>query len=571
MKYFILFALVISNIHLARALPPPPIDPKKDYWKNSGLVLVDFVKAEVPSCTKDYVHIYGCVEALNAIAMSLEPKSVFATSEEKESGTPYLGELIKIFPGGLNLYAYQAPKESDIKKKDIVTLKKEDQAEKAKRIESMKLLAKQKNKLNFQSIFNEMIAQAEGGKWHDSESSLAADVFNADYAIVKDPHTLIWSEEMIEAMGDRPEVSFAGIGAQMLMKDKNVMIVNNLKDSPALKAGLHIGDILISVDGKSAKDQSLDTIISWVRGTEDIDVTLVIERDGKELSFTITRKKQIIPANVTSTIVNHNGTPYGYITLEDFMEEGGWYKIYSAVKNLKDQGAKGLILDLRNNGGGLLPEAANIAALFMGMDAVTLKQMDLETNKMTAITNFFNATGRLHIPVDSSTPMVTLINGDSASASEIVSGALQDSKRSWIVGDRSFGKATVQMQVPFTKGGSPSKIKLFKTVARFYQPSGRTNQIVGILPDFYVDPIPNATELDRYVEREEDQYAALPPLGKPWVQPRPDAVKAINDCKTASGHADENYRTQKAAAITEPDYQLLVAEDILDCAFKFKQ
>ncbi len=167
--------------------------------------------------------------------------------------------------------------------------------------------------------------------------------------------------------------------------------------------------------------------------------------------------------------------------------------------------------------------------------------------------------------------MVTLIDGGSASASEILAGAFQDHQRSWIVGDRSHGKATVQgPDTSYPLSQKHKQVILYSTIARFYQPSGRTNQLVGILPDFSVDPTPNATAMEKYTRREEDNYTALPSVGNRWKQPRKAEIEKINQCRAAraaaGNSADQHFQSQSEQATVAPDYRLLVAQDILSCS-----
>jgi carboxyl-terminal processing protease len=252
------------------------------------------------------------------------------------------------------------------------------------------------------------------------------------------------------------------------------------------------------------------------------------------------------------------------------------------VQALAAQGAQALILDLRANPGGIVQEAVCMGGIFVGNQKIV--EMKRFSDQATREVNE-NAPGHPYFPLDdehtrfttlpfytTDLPMVTLINGSSASASEILSGALQDYKRSWLVGDRTYGKASVQIndkpfsitdQLPLFE---EPKMTLFSTEARFYQPFGRTNQIVGIVPDFSVDPIPHATEEQKFVLREADSYTnALPAVGAPWVNPRSAEIATISQCVKATGTAEKMYDAHKDDTI-RGDFQVYSAEDILKCA-----
>jgi carboxyl-terminal processing protease len=215
-----------------------------------------------------------------------------------------------------------------------------------------------------------------------------------------------------------------------------------------------------------------------------------------------------------------------------------------------------MILDLRGNGGGQLELGRCIAGAFLPaatpvvierpVSGPIFLEKVLETREEPATT----------------LPMVTLVDAGSASASEIVAGALQDHARSFIVGERSYGKGTVQGLTPLKHN---SKILKAQTIARFYLPSGRTNQIEGIIPDITAYRVPNPTEDDKLAYREEDLYPnALPAVGTPWKQPRPQVIGKLEQC-LSSGTAGKRFDKAQSEAVA-PDYQLIVGEETLRCA-----
>ncbi len=240
-----------------------------------------------------------------------------------------------------------------------------------------------------------------------------------------------------------------------------------------------------------------------------------------------------------------------YIRLRSFSNIADCAEIAVSLVDLQQKGARGVILDFRGNQGGIVNEAVCIGNLFIGPETI-VKEEAIDTKEVRSLGKKRDALTDL--------PMITLINAKSASASELVAGALQDYRRSWIAGERSFGKGTVQAPQDFAPDGTNRilDVQIKQTIKRFYQPSGRTNQIVGITPDFPIDPKPNATEDDRFAIREVDLFDnALSSLGDPWLQPRPARVAKIQACARTRGTAQSK--------ASPADYQLSVAQDLLDC------
>lgn len=220
---------------------------------------------------------------------------------------------------------------------------------------------------------------------------------------------------------------------------------------------------------------------------------------------------------------------------------------------------KGIIFDVRSNGGGLVDQATCIGGLFVGKKTI-LQSKDIRNGQLGAeFTQYVSEEEQI-----TQLPMTILINGGSASASEILAGALQDYQRAWVVGTTSFGKGTMQ-------GGGQlihdPTLVLFQTIARFYQPSGRTNQMVGIQPDFQVYARPDMTDEEKIENREIDLTpTALPAIGPEWVQTRQPEIDAIQSrCASDRLKALDVYNA-KMKDIGAADYQLLSAQEILNCA-----
>lgn len=297
-----------------------------------------------------------------------------------------------------------------------------------------------------------------------------------------DPYTQFYNEQDVEAEKIRRTGDYTGIGANVrTMKDK-LIIIEPYKDYPADKAGLKAGDEIVKIENTviaNYKDDAGDLL----KGTNGSQVNVTYLRQGKEFTTTITRSEIEIDAVPHFSMVNDKT---GYIVLSKFNNKASSQTSY-ALRDLKAQGAERIILDLRGNPGGLLLEAVNIVNLFVpkGQLVVTTKSKVKKYNR-----SYYTQKD----PIDTNIPLVVLINGSSASASEIVSGSLQDLDRAVIVGSRSFGKGLVQRPKPLAYG---TQLKI--TISRYYTPSGRCIQA---LDYWHRDENGNAVriEKDKYNE-----------------------------------------------------------------------
>ncbi|MCU0540072.1 MAG: S41 family peptidase [Desulfobacterales bacterium] len=282
-----------------------------------------------------------------------------------------------------------------------------------------------------------------------------------------DPHSSLLPPDAFEDLQIDTKGKFTGIGIHITMRNGFVTVISPIEDTPAHKAGIEAGDRIIKVDGQLARD--LREAVRMMRGPKGTQVTVTIMRDGikKPLEFELTRDE--IPIQSVKSILLKPG--YGYIRLSNFTGTTT-QDFEKALERLEAEAApmKGLIFDLRNNGGGLLNQAISIADIFVDKGQIlSIKGRDKKNTKV------FNATPSA---VARTYPIVVLINGGTASAAEIVAGALQDHKRALILGAASFGKGSVQT-VETLRDGSGLKL----TIARYYTPSGRSIQAKGIEPD----------------------------------------------------------------------------------------
>jgi len=278
-----------------------------------------------------------------------------------------------------------------------------------------------------------------------------------------DPYTVFISEAEIEDYNFMTTGQYGGIGALIHRQGDYVVISEPYENSPAAKAGLEAGDQIIKINDKDASKKSVSDVSLLLKGQPGTKLNLVIRRDGVEMDRTVVRENVSIP-NVAYSSLFDDGT--GYIKLTGFTQNSG-KEVKDALLKLKESGKlTGLILDLRDNGGGLLNEAVTITNLF-----VKKGEMVVSTKGKTPDRNKSYRT--MLQPIDPELPLVVLVNGMSASASEIVAGAIQDLDRGVIIGERTFGKGLVQNIIPLSYN---TQMKI--TVAKYYIPSGRCIQSV---------------------------------------------------------------------------------------------
>ncbi len=278
-----------------------------------------------------------------------------------------------------------------------------------------------------------------------------------------DPYTEYLPEEEMSSFEVLTTGKYGGIGSLIRQDSNYIKIAQPYAGSPADRAGLIIGDRIVSIDGEDAKGFTTEQVSSRLKGTPNSDVELVVRRliSGKDETITIRRERISIPGIPYYGFVGDPADSIGYIQQADFTADIA-KEMREVILELKSQGMKSLILDYRNNGGGILQEAVGVVSLFVprGTEVVTLKG---RTDSMV-----YSTTNR---PLDTEIPLAVLINSASASASEIVAGSLQDLDRAVLVGDKSFGKGLVQSPRPV---GYNSYIKL--TTSKYYIPSGRCIQ-----------------------------------------------------------------------------------------------
>ncbi len=290
-----------------------------------------------------------------------------------------------------------------------------------------------------------------------------------------DPHSAYMQPEDFKELTVETKGSFTGIGIEITLRDGILTVVSPIEGTPAYKAGLKANDKILKINGKSTKNMSLIDAVKLLRGPKGSKVTISIFREGWKQLKDITIVRDVIPIKSVRFKKLEDG--YGYVRISNFREKT-FSELTKALDELeKDKGLQGLILDLRNNPGGLLDQAVKVSDEFLdsGLIVYTDGRIPSQKTKFEAHPN-----KKPH-----KYPIVVVVNEGSASASEIVAGALQDHKRAIILGTQTFGKGSVQTIFPLSDG---SAVRL--TTARYFTPSGRSIQAEGIEPDIIVPFIP---------------------------------------------------------------------------------
>ena len=366
-----------------------------------------------------------------------------------------------------------------------------------------------------------------------------------------DPHSAYLNEEAFKEMKVGTQGEFGGLGIEVSMEDGFVKVVAPIEDTPAWNAGLKSGDLIIKLDESNVKGMTLNDAVKLMRGKPGTDIILTIVRKGEPQPQTITVTRDII--QIQSVKYRMLEEDYAYFRVTQFQEHTG-EKLGQAIEKLfaENEGPmKGMILDLRNDPGGLLTASIGVSAAFLQKDKLVV-YTEGRTNdarmRMYARPEFYARGPKgdylANVPEAAKTvPMVVLVNGGSASASEIVAGALQDHRRAVIMGTQTFGKGSVQTILPL---GNGTAIKL--TTARYFTPSGQSIQAKGITPDIIVE--------DATIETKQSS---------PLMRKEADLKNRLDNPQGGDGSEAQEVETIDASASSdEPaDYQLGQALNLL--------
>ena len=306
-----------------------------------------------------------------------------------------------------------------------------------------------------------------------------------------DPHSAFMTPEMYKELEVETTGSFGGIGIEISLQKDILTVVTPIEDTPAFDAGVLAGDQIIKIDGKSTKDMTITEAIEKLRGPENTQVTITILREGLTRPKDITITRKIIKINSVKTRV-YDGN-IGYIRISAFQERTAddLKRLLKEMMN-KTKPLTGIVIDLRNNGGGLLPQSIEVSDVFLKEGTIVAIRGRTTSMSSQAVAH--------NDGIEPTCPLVVLVNEATASAAEIVSGALQDNRRALLVGTKTFGKGSVQTVIPLEDGAA---LKL--TTAKYYTPSGRCIQAEGIMPDVIVRATKASEEIAPTEERPREK------------------------------------------------------------------
>ena len=360
-----------------------------------------------------------------------------------------------------------------------------------------------------------------------------------------DPHSAYLDAEAFKDLQVGTQGEFGGLGIEVGMEDGFVKVVSPIEDTPAFKAGVKPGDLIIKLDDAPVKGMTLNDAVKRMRGKPGSTIKLTIARKGVDKPIVLTLTRAVIKLRSVKSKLLENG--YGYVRVTQFQEHTGELLAEALNKLYKDNKAplKGLILDLRNDPGGLLNGAVAVTAAFVKPDSLVVytdgRTEDAKMRLTASRDNYLRPMQSdylKNLPEGvKQVPMVVLVNGGSASASEIVAGALQDDKRAVIMGTRTFGKGSVQTILPI---GNGTAIKL--TTARYFTPGGRSIQNKGIEPDIVVeDPtMPSDDQGLGIREADLENHLSNPNGGDSSPESKPsDVIKAPPADRAAPGGVEK--------------------------------
>jgi len=432
--------------------------------------------------------------------------------------------------------------------------------------------------LNFSAI-----AQKEASALPIEELRTFADVFNAiktgyvepveDKKLITqaisgmltglDPHSQYLDADAFKDLQVNTQGEFGGLGIEVGMEDGFVKVISPIEDTPAYRAGIKAGDLIVKLDDTPVKGMNLSDAVKRMRGKPKTQITLTIARKGEDKPIIVVITREVIKVQSVKSKVVEPG--FAYVRLTQFQEDTA-NKLADHLGKIWKQGpVKGLVLDLRNDPGGLLHGAVGVSAAFLPPKVLVTstdgRTEDAKRKYVASPEDYLRGT-RVDFLKDlppgvKTVPMVVLVNGGSASASEIVAGALQDHKRAVVMGTQTFGKGSVQTILPLT---SNTAIKL--TTARYYTPSGRSIQAKGIVPDIVVEETANGSsgprlreaDLERHLENDKDKEPA--PAAKPQTKAPASKVKPLKD-------EPEDEEKPRFETASKNDYQLNQALNLL--------
>jgi carboxyl-terminal processing protease len=362
-----------------------------------------------------------------------------------------------------------------------------------------------------------------------------------------DPHSSYLDADAFKELRVGTQGEFGGLGIEVGTEDGFVKVIAPIEDTPAQKAGVKAGDLIVKIDEKPTKGMSLSEAVSMMRGKPKTEIKLTLLRKNEDKPIVVTIVRDVIRVQSVKSKMLEGG--YGYVRITQFQEHTGEYLVKALNKLQGEKPLKGLVLDLRNDPGGLLNAAVGVSAAFLPQNTVVVstdgRTEDSKRKLVASSDDYLRGKEKDYLrdlpQIAKTVPMIVVVNGGSASASEIVAGALQDHGRAKVLGTQTFGKGSVQTILPLNNN---TAIKL--TTARYYTPSGRSIQAKGIEPDFVVTETPTGDVVERVREADLTRHLSNDKGETETPSQKKDGENATPDTKPIVFGSDDDYQLQQA-------------------------
>lgn len=575
---------------------PDPLDPSPaptpeevNHWEEIGLTseTLEQVYIDAVNCSSQERNFLSCIFALNAILSvlpdgpevllppnvevgisdfsTLQPTAVDLGSLPNEES-----ELLAIVSSRVTEVSKEFPR-SKVFKVNSESFNIEDPearftADREFRLAVIQLWKNYFNRMRPALFYSDIFDWIEE-KLADEESKTPYWVvgLNSYLTMAFDDHTSVQPKaNFTRTLESTSEEVFGGIGA-VLQKEENqeyVVIVELIEGGPAEQAGMLPFDEVLEINGESALGFSTSQVANLMRGLVDTVVNVRVRRNGEEVDLQITRAQVVVPL-VSADVVDWDRSRVGVMKLGSFGSQNSCEAVKEAVQTLSAQGVEGLVLDLRNNPGGLLDQAVCIADIFIEQDQIVTVQQYVSPQFVRARPETecdverAQCTWKTRSPALTDLPLIVLLNARSASASELVAGALAVANRAYLVGEDSFGKGTFQTVLPFP---SIADVMISLTMGLFFQADGKSNQLSGVPVDLEVGMFPE-TDLTRFVMREPQVTINPLPNNLPRTEREIDPL--LRSCFETNMMLRNQYRSRSVDK--SYDYQMLAAGDALSC------
>ncbi|MDH5580843.1 MAG: S41 family peptidase [Bdellovibrionales bacterium] len=434
---------------------------------------------------------------------------------------------------------------------------------------SFTVTAQEKSRFEKMELFNKVLYLIESQYYRDVDIDKLIQGALKGMMNTLDPHSSYLPEKVFEKMQEDTKGEFGGLGIEVTQKDGMIVVIAPIEDSPAFKAGIKPGDKIVEINHDSVLGLNLEDAVDKMRGKPGTKILIGVSREGEDKVLQINLTREVIKVKpVKVSVLDKN---YFYIRLSSFQKNSSNYIRKEIKKFKKKSKLNGLIIDLRSNPGGLLDEAVNVSSLFLKEGIVVSTESRDPKNKEI---RYVMRSGEKELKA----PLIVLIDGASASASEIVAGALQDHGRAIIMGTRSFGKGSVQS---VAKIDEKKGVKL--TIAQYMTPKGRRIQALGITPDVEVGHIDKPVDelikepafirekdlrghLTATIETEEEKKLRLKEEKRERLK-RIEKIKASKEKKESKKRSDPNNRKYEPSK----DYQVVQALNVLKSLYFTKK